>query len=186
MVITATVQPELGQMVYARSEFPHPFQFCFYREGMEHAVQTELAWSGFGQTHLVWKQACVKELSGSVSGRTQPACYHFPIFTLCSVLSHTCRIIFSKTSPGPILFSLIVSDFGQTDPVRKQANVQESSGPLLANASQLIWTKCYRIWHSDLPVVLLQFEESIGSVWTTFATEEKYSTNSQNIHNWWT
>ena len=137
MVITATVQPELGQMVYARSEFPHPFQFCFYREGMEHAVQTELAWSGFGQTHLVWKQAGVKELSGSVSGRTQPACYHFPIFTLCSVLSHTCRIIFSKTSPGPILFSLIVSDFGQT-------------GPEASQCARILWPASGQCFPADL------------------------------------
>ena len=42
--------------------------------------------------------------------------------------------------PGSIQFWLIVSGFGQTDPVRKQAGVQESSGPLLANASQPIRT----------------------------------------------
>ena len=35
-----------------------------------------------------------------------------------------------------------MSGFGQTDPVRKQAGVQESSGPLLANASKLIRTGC--------------------------------------------
>ena len=145
MVITTTVQPELGRMVYGRSDFPHPCQFCFSREGMEHAVQSELAWSGFGQTHLVWKQAGVKESSGPVSGGMQLAHYHFPIFTLCSVLSHTCRIIFSKTSLDPILFSLIASDFGHMDQVRKQTNVQESSSLLLANASHLIWTKCDRI-----------------------------------------
>ena len=33
-----------------------------------------------------------------------------------------------------------MSGFGQTDPVQKQAGVQESSGPLLANASQPIRT----------------------------------------------
>ena len=39
-----------------------------------------LAWSGFGQTHLAWKQAGVQESSGPVSGRTQPARYQFPTF----------------------------------------------------------------------------------------------------------
>ena len=34
------------------------------------------------------------------------------------------------------------SGSGQTDPVRKQAGVQESSSPLLASASQLIRTGC--------------------------------------------
>ena len=36
-----------------------------------------MAWSGFGQTHLVRKQAGVQESSGPVSGRTQPARYQF-------------------------------------------------------------------------------------------------------------
>ena len=89
-----------------------------------------VAWSGFGQTHLVWKQADVQESSGPVSGRTQPARYQFPTFRLSSVLPQTSRIILCKTSPDPISFWLIVSGFGQTDPVPKQAGVQESSGPV--------------------------------------------------------
>ena len=35
-----------------------------------------------------------------------------------------------------------MSGFGQTDPVRKQAGVQESSGPLMASASKPIRTGC--------------------------------------------
>ena len=42
--------------------------------------------------HLVWKQAVVQESSGPVSGRTQPARYHFPSFRLGSVLPQTSRI----------------------------------------------------------------------------------------------
>ena len=37
-----------------------------------------MVWSGFGQTHLVWKQAGVQESSGPVSGRMQPVS-HFQI-----------------------------------------------------------------------------------------------------------
>ena len=47
-----------------------------------------------------------------------------------------------QNQPGS---DLVVADsvsFGQTDPVRKRANVQESSGQLLANASQPIRTGC--------------------------------------------
>ena len=51
-------------------------------------------------------------------------------------------IILCKTNLDPIQFLLTVSCFDQTDPVRKQAGVQESSGPLLANASQPIRTGC--------------------------------------------
>ena len=100
---------------------------------------TWMAWSGFGQTHLVWKQAGVQESSGQVSGRTQPARYQFPTFRRDSVLPQTSRIIFwGKTSPDPVWFWLIVPGFGQTDPVRKQAGVQQTSGPLLASAFQPI------------------------------------------------
>ena len=35
-----------------------------------------------------------------------------------------------------------MSGFGQTDPVRKQANVQEPSGSLLVNAAKPIRTGC--------------------------------------------
>ena len=62
-----------------------------------------MAWSGFGQTHLVWKQAGVQESSGPVSGRTQPARYQFSTFRLGCVLPQTARIILCKTSPDPDL-----------------------------------------------------------------------------------
>ena len=39
IAITASVQPESGRIVYATSDFPHPFQFRFSEEGMDHTVQ---------------------------------------------------------------------------------------------------------------------------------------------------
>ena len=39
MAITASVQPESGRIVYAGSDFPHPFQLRFSKEGMDHIVQ---------------------------------------------------------------------------------------------------------------------------------------------------
>ena len=39
MAITASVQPESGRIVYAGSDFPHPFQLRFDKEGMDHIVQ---------------------------------------------------------------------------------------------------------------------------------------------------
>ena len=39
MAITASMQPELGRIVYARSDFSHPFQLHFSKEGMDHIVQ---------------------------------------------------------------------------------------------------------------------------------------------------
>ena len=39
MAITASVQPESGRIVYAGSDFPHPFQLRFSKEGLDHIVQ---------------------------------------------------------------------------------------------------------------------------------------------------
>ena len=41
MAITASVQPESGRIVYAGSDFPHPFQFHYSKEGMGHAAQNQ-------------------------------------------------------------------------------------------------------------------------------------------------
>ena len=95
-----------------------------------------MALSGFGQTHLVWKQARVQESSGPVSGRMQLACYQFPIFRLGCILPQAAQIILCKTSLDLIEFWLTRSGLGQMDLVWKQAGVQESSGPFLANASE--------------------------------------------------
>ena len=68
--------PETARIVYARSDFPHPFQFSFSsvfpKKARIRLCKTDpdpiwMAWSGFGQTHLVWKQAGVQESSGPVS-----------------------------------------------------------------------------------------------------------------------
>ena len=45
------------------------FSSVFSKEGMDLIVQNDpdplwMAWSGFGQTHLVWKRAGVQESSG--------------------------------------------------------------------------------------------------------------------------
>ena len=114
-----------------------------------------MAWSGFDQTHQILKQAGVRESSGPVSGRTQQARYQFPAFRFGCVLPQTARFILCKTRPDPIWFWLTVSGFGQTDPVRKQVDVQESPGPHLANAALPIRTGC----ESD-PACLLGY--SIG------------------------
>ena len=91
-----------------------------------------MAWSGSGQTRQVQKQARVLESPGQVSGRTQPVRCQFLTFTLVPFFHKHCA------KPARIRFNsdLIPADCFQTDPVRKQANVQESSGPLLGNVSQ--------------------------------------------------
>ena len=70
----------------SRIRFSCVFFFFFLKEGVDHIVQNRPGIrsgrprSGFGQTHLVWKQAVVQESSGPVSGRTQPTRCQFPHF----------------------------------------------------------------------------------------------------------
>ena len=102
-------------------------------------------WPGQGLAKRIWsgsKPVCRNHLARFLAGRNRPATSFPATFKLGSVLPQTSRIILYKPSPDPIEFLLIVSGFDQTDPVRKQAGVQESSGPLLANASQPIRTGC--------------------------------------------
>ena len=107
----------------------HPFQFRFFqrRHRSYCAKPTRTAWSGFGQTHLIWKQAGVQESSGPVSGRTQPARYQFPTFRLGSVLPQTSRIILMQNQPG--------SDLVLADCVRVWRN---GSGPEASHCARII------------------------------------------------
>ena len=97
-----------------------------------------MAYLGFDEMHLVWKQTGVLKSSGPVSGRMQPASYQFDTFRLGSVLPQTSQIILSKTSPNPICVRFWPNRSGLGNkPVCKN-----QSGMLLANASQPIWTGC--------------------------------------------
>ena len=84
----------------------------------------------------------MQKSSGAVSGRMQPARYQFLTFRLGCVLPQTARIILCKARLDPIWFWPTVSGVAETDPIRKQAGVQQSSGPLLANASEPIRIRC--------------------------------------------
>ena len=112
-----------------------------------------MAWWGFGQMHLVHQQACVQESSGLVlAEHNQPA----TSFTLSdSVALYRWLRYIVQNQPGSNNVWLTASCFGQADPVCKQAGVQESLGPLLANASKPNRT----IFKSD-PACLVYWEET--------------------------
>ena len=135
MAITASVQPESGRMVHTGSDFPHPIRFLSSKEGQDHIVQNRPGSDLDGLVRL-GPNASGPEASRGVritrpgSGKAQPVPYQFPTFRLRCVLPQAARIILCKTGPDPIWFWLTVSGFGQTNPVRKQAGVQESSGLL--------------------------------------------------------
>ena len=102
------------------------------------------AWSGFGQRHLVWKLAGVQESSDPVSGRTQPACYQFPIFS-----SHFQTRLRSFTDvpdniiPNQPRSDLVLAECARfwpngSGPEAIEVTVQESPGPPLGSVSQPI------------------------------------------------
>ena len=153
MAITASVQPESGRIVYAGSDYPHPFHLHFSKEGMGHIVRDQPK-SGLDGLVRVWAKRIWPEAilcAGIIGpGFWQDATGPLPV-------SHFQARFRSPTDvPDNIVQNqpgsdLVLSGFGQTDPVRKQAGVQETSGPLLANASKPIRTGC----ESD-PACLLQ------------------------------
>ena len=69
--------PDLTSHILFSSIFPKETWIILYK------ADPDLIWvalSGFGKTHLVWKQVGVQEPSGPVSGRTQLARYQFSHF----------------------------------------------------------------------------------------------------------
>ena len=60
--VTASLQPEPARIVYAGSDFSHPFQFRFSEEGKDHIVQDRPG-SSLGGLARVWPNASGLEAS---------------------------------------------------------------------------------------------------------------------------
>ena len=108
MTITASVQPASARMVYARSDFPHPFMFRFSKEGMESyctkPTRVRSGWPGQNLAKHIWsgsKPVCRNHRARFLAGRNRPAT-SFPLSRLGSVLPQTTRVILCKISPDPI------------------------------------------------------------------------------------
>ena len=149
MAITASVQPESARIAYAGSNFPHTFQFLFFKEGMGHIVQNQPG-SDLDGLVIVWPNASGLEASWCAGitwpGFWQDATSPLPVSHFQTRFRSSAdvpdNIVQNQPGSDIILADCSVSAFGQTDPVRKQFGVQESSSPLLANASQPIRTGC--------------------------------------------
>ena len=98
-----------------------------------------MTWSAFGQIHLVQKQADVQESLGPIlAEHNWPATsFHFQT-QLHSSTDDPDHIVQNQPRSDLVL---AVSGFGQMDPVQEKASGQESSDPLLANASEPIWIR---------------------------------------------
>ena len=78
--VMASMQPESARIVYARSDFSHPFQFCFSKEGMDHIAQNRPASDLDGLVRVwakrIWsgsKLVCRNHLARFLAGRNRPA-----------------------------------------------------------------------------------------------------------------
>ena len=110
MAIMDNMQSESGWIVYAGSDFPHLFQFCFSKEGMDHIVQNRprsdldglvRVWPNTSGLKANWCAGIIWP-GFSVSGRMQLACYQFLTFRLGFIHPQMFRIVLCKTSPNPI------------------------------------------------------------------------------------
>ena len=124
--------------IYAGSGFPHPIRFRFLKKACAEPTRIRSGWPGQVLAKRIWsgsKPVCKSHRARFLAERNQPATSF--AFSDSDAFFHR-----RAGSNCENRFWLTVSGFGQTDPVRKQANVQKSSGPLLANASQPIWIGC--------------------------------------------
>ena len=107
MAITASVQPESGRIVYAGSDFPHPFQLRFSKEGMDHIVQNRPG-SDLDGLVRVWPKAYGLEASWCAGiiwlgfWQEPTARNQFPTFRLDFAHPQTTRTLWWKISPDPI------------------------------------------------------------------------------------
>ena len=136
MAITVSMQPESGWIVYAGWDFLHPIQFCSSKEGLDYIMQN---WPRSNLDGLVRFQpntsVCKNhwaQLTAVLVECNWPAT-SFPLSDLVVFLHGWPRLYYAKP-PWIQVGSGWLSGFGQTDPVRKQAGVQESLGLLLATA----------------------------------------------------
>ena len=131
------------------SDFPHPIQFRFSKEGMDRIVHNRPG-SDLDGLVRVWPNTSGLEASrcagiigpGFWQDATGPLpVSHFQTRFRCSSTDVRDNIV--QNQPGSdLVLADGVSQVCATDPVRKQANVKESSDPLLANAFQLTRPGC--------------------------------------------
>ena len=136
MAITASVQPESARIIHARSDFR------FSKEGMDHIVKNRPG-SDLDGLVRVWPNTSGLEAS-RCAGIIRPGFWQDATRPL-PVSHFETRFRSSTDVPDNIVQNqpgsdLVLSGFGQTDPVRKQTGVARNNhpfrfGPMLPNRS---------------------------------------------------
>ena len=139
IAVTASVQPESARIVYARSDFPHPFQFRFFNEGKDHIAQNRPG-SDLDGLVRVWPNRSGLEASWCAGiiwpGFWQEATGPLPVSHFQTRFRSSTNVPANivQNQPGSDLVLADCVRFRPNDLVREQEYVQESSGPLLASA----------------------------------------------------
>ena len=107
MAVTASVQPELGRIVYAGSDFRIRFSSVFSKKAWIILCKTDpdliFGWPGQGLAKRIWsesKPVSRNHLARFLAGRKRTAT-SFPLSDSVFVLPQTSRIILCKTSSDP-------------------------------------------------------------------------------------
>ena len=142
MAVAASVQPEPDRIVCAESDFPHPIRFHFSKEGLDRIVQNRPG-SDLDDLVRVWPNASGQETSWCAgiigTGFWQNATGPLPVSHFQTWFRSSIDV------PDNIVQNQSGSDLVLADCARfwsESSRQQESSGPLLAGASQPIRTGC--------------------------------------------
>ena len=143
--VTASVRSESGRIVSAGSDFPHPIQFRFSKEGMDHIVWNR-SWSDLGGR--VWPNASGLEASWCAGiirpGFWKDATRPLPIFYFQTRLQSSTDVADHTVQNQP-RSDLALADcqvLAKQTRSGSKSGLQKSSGPLLANTSKPIRIGC--------------------------------------------
>ena len=132
MTITASVQPESARIVYTRSDFPHPFQFLFSKDGMDHTAQNRTG-SDVDGLVSVWPNTSGPE-AGRYAGITRPGFWQDAAGSL-PVSRFQTRLRSSTNIPDDTVQNQPGSDLVLADCVRFWPN---GSGPEASQCARII------------------------------------------------
>ena len=160
MAITASVQPESGRIVYAGSDFPHPFQLGFSKEGVDRIVQNRPG-SDLDGLVRVWPNASSPEASWCVG-----------------IIGPTSWFRSSTDVPDNTVQNQPISDLVLADCVRFWPN---GSGPEASRCARIIRPASGQCFPADPDRMRIGSGTFTGLIWINLSHINRASTCTKNI-----
>ena len=150
MAITANVEPESGRIVYAGSDFPIPIRFRFFpKKAQTLLCKTDPDPIWMHGLVRFWPNGsgpeasqCTRIIEPGFWGRTQPARHQFPTFRMRSSTDGPDHLVQNHPGSDSVLADCVRFWPNGSGPEASCHDVQESSGPLMASASEPIRIGC--------------------------------------------